>query len=141
MQDTQLDSKSIEVLSIYDFPEPENLPEGYKDEDDLKAENQGYYSWGWIKIYIIIAILIFILGIALLVLLTGKAFIVLILEKIETFASNPSPSTYAFFIGMQVVYSWLLLPGLSYFNIAMGFFLKNFFIAWAIATFGAWISA
>lgn len=72
---------------------------------------------------------------------TARPLAALVLQNLEDFGSSGSPFAYLFFILMQCAFSWLLLPGLSYFNIAMGFFLKNVLVAWLIATFGAWGAA
>jgi uncharacterized membrane protein YdjX (TVP38/TMEM64 family) len=119
-------------------------PAYVSDDEDKKrdAEPKGCCTKKRIKCYICLGIVILI--VVLIIVLwqvVSKRFFNWLEKSIEDLAQSNSFGSFAFFIGAQFAFSWFVLPGLSYFNILMSFFMKNLLKAWLIATFGAWFAA
>lgn len=119
-------------------------PAYVSDDEEKKrdAEPKGPCTSKKIKCYICLFVTLIII-VALIVLrsvFTDK-FLDWLLENVQNLGQSETFGAYAFFIGMQFAFSWLLLPGLSYFNIIQSFAMQNFLKAWLIATFGSWCAA
>lgn len=71
----------------------------------------------------------------------GEAFFTQIFSWIRKFSNSGSFSSYLFLIGLQCFFSWVILPGLTYCIVSMGFFMKQFWTPWLIATFGGYFAA
>jgi len=64
-----------------------------------------------------------------------------VFREIEKFSNSESWTCYFFFLGAQQIFALIPVPGLAYFNITMGYFMKNFYKSWLIATLGGWFGS
>jgi uncharacterized membrane protein YdjX (TVP38/TMEM64 family) len=56
----------------------------------------------------------------------SKKIIVNVFAKVEELVRSNSWYSYAIFIGVEFFFSWVPLPGAMYFDIALGYFMKEF---------------
>jgi len=68
-----------------------------------------------------------------------KHFHSFLIKKIEHFSQEESLRSYSFFLGIQFVFSWVLIPGLTYFDIIMASLMKNFYKSFNIIFWGTFI--
>jgi uncharacterized membrane protein YdjX (TVP38/TMEM64 family) len=62
-----------------------------------------------------------------------------LIKKIEHFSREESFRSYAFFIGIQLVFSWVLIPGLTYLDIVMASLMKDFYKSFNIIFWGTFV--
>lgn len=110
-------------------------------EDNLEVKKESFVINRKRILYAVIyTIVLLILG--GLVYLSWKAFMKRFLSDInrvfEMFAQQNSLESYSFFISVQLLFSWVPIPGYTYFIVLMSFFMHDFLKSSLIAGLGSY---
>jgi uncharacterized membrane protein YdjX (TVP38/TMEM64 family) len=136
MTENYHDSNSPSLANIHRCPmfNDQNLVENILDEDKEKeklkeiANTKKAKKWtgrDYLQFTLFVVLTIFVLTITYLESKNLTAYIKWISNKVEYFVNNDSVYSYMFFFGFQVAFHLLFLPGLTFFDVLLGFYMKN----------------
>lgn len=111
----------------------QNLVENILDEDKEKEKleqtkckkDKKWTTRDYLQFTLFAALTIFVITITYLESKNMKAYIQWISDKVEYFVNNDSVVSYLFFFGFQIAFHLLFLPGLTFFDVLLGFYMKD----------------
>lgn len=85
-----------------------------------------------LQVGLIVVLLIFVCVVTYLESKNLKAYIQWISDEIEYYVNNDSVVSYLVFFAFQMAFHLLFVPGLTFFNVLVGFYMKNTFKAFMV---------
>lgn len=124
------------LINIHRCPmfNDQNLVENILDEDKEKQqiemlaktnEKKKFTTRDILQIALMVGLVIFICAVTYFESANLKAYIQWISDQTEYYVNNDSIVSYIFFFAFQMAFHLLFVPGLTFFNVLVGFYMKN----------------
>lgn len=136
MDEKQTESYAASLSNIHRCPifNDQNLVENILDEEKEKevlqkeasaAKEKKWTLRDYLQITLFVVLTIFICVITYLSSKNLKSYVRWISDQVEYFVNNDSILSYLFFFGFQIGFHLLFLPGLTFFDVLIGFYMKD----------------
>lgn len=135
MRDEKHENLTASLSNIHRCPmfNDQNLVENILDEDkerekleEVKLNKEKKWTTrDYLQMTLFVVLSIFVITITYLESKNLKAYIKWISDNVEYFVNNDSILSYCFFFGVQVCFHLLFLPGLTFFDVLIGFYMKD----------------